>query len=245
MSKEIWWILRNEMKLLWPAYLLTLAFTFFLGLAASITFGELTDLLSNEESDLGRILLDNILVIFTPCLATIYMSRPYRELRTIREDPFGKRLALYRTMPIPVNILAKSRMWLMLMTLLTLSLAFFGSLTLFLPEVFFLEVSMGQLQLFFLFWFGYALALGACIVYIEFGTNGKVLYLAFFAFAFGAEVLIVTYNMAAGRSVGETVLSWISRSGAWLPLLSLAAGAVTFQVMERVLQNRLARRDYL
>ncbi|WP_167577678.1 hypothetical protein [Ammoniphilus sp. YIM 78166] len=66
-------------------------------------------------------MLDILFVITTLSLGAIFMSGPYLSFRTIKEDPFNKRMAMLRSLPIPVSVLSLSRMIMMLITLIVTS----------------------------------------------------------------------------------------------------------------------------
>src|SRR5690606_6010146 len=106
--------------------------------------------------------------------------RPYMSFAAFKEDPFNKRMAMYRSLPISLHAIVLSRTLLMLTTLFLVSTVFYLVLTLGLVNVtdFFTYISPLEYGYFIVFWGGYALALGGYNTFIEYGTNGKILHLA-------------------------------------------------------------------
>lgn len=173
------------------------------------------------------------------------MSKPYLSYRAAKENPYTKRLALLRSLPIPVSVLSLSRTIFMIMTLMTMSVAYYLAITVALPNGFFETVSITEYLLFILFWFGYALALAGMNPFMEYGTNGKILHtipFVFLALLFAAAFFVYPH-------FDQGIVSWsfglIREYGIGAVLLSLFAGVVGCFLWNRLLTIRLAKRDYM
>jgi len=175
MWKQSWWLTKKEMKYNGYAFIFTGLVTILFGLWASMPLHQAVQqvFVSLNHS----IVLDVIFVGLTPAFAALFMSVPYLSFRTIKEDPFSKRMAFYRVLPISIHVLSMSRMMLMLITLLIMSSLFYLTLTVALPEQFYEYMTVYEFVIFILLWLGYAFALGGSNTVIEFGTNGKFLFI--------------------------------------------------------------------
>ncbi|MFC4403994.1 hypothetical protein [Gracilibacillus xinjiangensis] len=244
MWKEPLTLVINELKILWKPYIATLLFTIMLGIFSSTMLSHLAEFLAEGEGSYNSVSLDIIFGMLTPWFTTIFLSSPYLSFKTVKEDPFGKRMALYRTMPISMKLLARSRMLLMLATFITLSLAFYLAMMISLPASFYHIVPSELFTAFILFWFGYSLAIGSLNVFIEYGTNGKVLYIFSFLCGFIIAILIILFNILGDAGVVETVIIMLQQSR-WPVVIMLLLGIISYTTWENLLRSRLNKRDYL
>lgn len=244
--KDAWWLARKELQF----YKIPLGFS----VLATILIAALISM--NLEQSIRNATLpemandqfwfiDFVFVLVTPSLAAIFMSGPYLSFRAIKEDPFSKRMAFYRSLPIPIKILALSRTIIMLITLTLLSIVFYSTITIALHDRLFQYLTFGEYFTFVLIWLGYAVALGGMNPYIEYGTSGKVLhlfpYLAFVLFAFG----IVLFYKIVGNGIVESTIMLSLKIGLPIAILFLLIGIVGCVIWHLLLTKRLSSKDYL
>jgi len=222
-----------------------LATILFAGISSLSLEQSIMNVLDIERMNDRFFLSDFMFIVFTPVLATIFMSGPYLNYKTIKEDPFSKRMAVYRSLPIPIKVLALSRTILMLMTLLLLSIVFYTTITFLLPNRIFEYLTISEYLVFIVIWLGYALSLGGAHTYLEYGTNGKVLhlfpYILIFLLVF---VFYLFYSFVEKGIVEYTIL--LSINIGWpIAFLFLIIGMVGCVLWHTLLTKRLSTKDYL
>lgn len=246
MWKDSWWLAKQEIKFQWPAFISTLMVTLIIAL---LTVSLLNQYVSKtfEWQDIyfNYWVLDLIFIGITPSFAALFMSSPYLSVRTIKEDPFGKRMEVYRSLPIPIEVLSKSRILLMFATLFVMSTAFYGTLLIALPASFYQHIPYTEFVIFILIWFGYAMGLGVLNTYIEFGTNGKILFL--FPVIFLVLFFLLSFFMynVAGYSIVEGSLLLIREFGWFAAVISLLFGFLGCYTINKLLKKRFLTRDYV
>jgi hypothetical protein len=232
------WLAQDEFRRTWPVLLVTGGATLLFGLIVALTFeGVYSNVARGEHpADFGLSLLLLLLVpnLLLNWFLGAYMA-PWR-------DFFTQQMAFYRSMPIPVRDLVRSRAVTMLVTLAFAAPVFFAPAYLIsggLRE----EVAVLDYLGFVLFWIGYALLAGGAHLCFELTMSGKLLFAmqcAFVAVIFAALfVLYVGYQMPLATRVMELVQAY----GPLLPATSLLLGAAGFWVGVRVAGRRLGMRD--
>ncbi|MDT8860546.1 hypothetical protein N0O92_09895 [Alkalihalobacillus sp. MEB130] len=246
MVNQAFWLVKKELKTNWTALLLTVLVVIFLGLFATIFLEQAARALFGQEvMYYNNPVLDILFVALLPSLSTIFMSGPYLSFQTIKDDPYTKRMAFIRTLPIPVKIVALSRTCLMLLILLLMSIAFFGAIVYKLPSDFYQFVSAKELIIFIFAWFGYSLALGGMNPFIEYGTSGKVLHLVPLFWIGLMMGLFVGFHSIVGYSIVEWSLLLISQYGWIVAVVSIIFGGIGSAFWHKLLTRRLAKRDYM
>ncbi len=245
MYKRAFKLVKTEIRMLFPAYILTFAVTVLLGLFSITFLKELINTLAGYQNHFNGVSVDILFVFLSPCLSIVFLSSPYLSLKTLKEDPFGKRIALFRTMPVPIKVLTKSRMLLMLITLLILSTTFYTTIVIGIRDIYHLVFTTQQLVSFLLFWFGFSLTIGGLNVYIESGTNGKMLYIFSFLYSLTIVSFIIVFNLNTKNSVVEKVAEWTQQYD-WMPsVVMIIIGLLSYNIWGIILQKRLSKRDYL
>lgn len=242
MWKEAWWLAVRELKYQWKAILATLLFTVFIALLTSELFTYLI-----QSKDTYRLyLLDVIFLGLTPSLATLFISKPYLSFSTISDDPFTKRIAFFRLLPIPIEVLSRSRMIFTMLLLVMMSLFFytviFLTLPLQIPEPFF---TSNEFLKFALFWFGYALALSGFMPFLEFGLNSRMFFILQFVIAAVLAIgLLSLYPMTE-----KGIIAWsfyLLKDWGWnAVILSWLIGTISVWGWKCALHHRFMYRDYV
>lgn len=245
MLKQAFWLAKKEIKYHRLSLLFTLLVTIFFALITSVLLDEsVQKTFGPDIMHYNFFLLDVIFFIFTVSLSANFMSGPYLSFRAIKEDPFSKRMAMLRTLPIPVPVLSLSRILMMLMTLLVLSSVFYGTLAIALPEQFFQHIGPVEFVVFILFWFGCALILGGLNPFIEYGTSGKVLHLTPYIYFVIMAVIFTAFYQLFDIGLVEMILLGVKSNGWTLALFSLLPGIVACFLWNKILTIRLLKRDY-
>ncbi|WP_018932183.1 hypothetical protein [Gracilibacillus lacisalsi] len=258
MWKNSWWIAKRELKMQIPGIILTLLFTIFIGIIITPTFYLNIINLFEDAGIYGSrlvfeghtvyidsILIDAIFLGFTPCLSALFMWGPYVSLRAIKEDPFGKRLAVYRSLPVSTEVLTLSRILFMLVIFVLFSAAFYLTITISVPNSIFIHLEYHQFLAFVLFWIGYALVIGSLNPYIESGTNGKVLYIYSFIMMVCLILVLFLVHQVWNTSIVNTTILLLTRAPVIPVIVSLTCGILGVITMAKLLNKRLSERDYL
>ena len=246
MVKDAWWLAKKELQFNKIPLAFSMLVTIFFGAMASLEFTQTIQNVVNPESAKDNFLfIDILFVLVTPALAAIFMASPYLSYRAIKEDPFSKRMAFYRSLPIPVEALALSRMMVMVVTLLMLSFVFYGTIILATYDQLFELVTIKEFAIFITIWLGYALTLGGMNPYIEYGTNGKVLHLFPYIFftIVGVGAFLIYFILGIG--IVETTLSLSINIGWSISLFFLIIGLLGFSFWNSLLTKRLSTKDYV
>src|SRR5690606_7154425 len=144
-------------------------------------------------------------------------------------------------------VLSTSRIFFMLLTLFIMSTAFY--LVMFAgfgySETFKQYVSNQEFLKFILIWIGYSMAVGGFNTYIEFGTNGKVLFIFSPIIMILLFVTIFLFYQLTGMGIVEWTLI-LAKGYGWLAVgISLLCGVLGCFLAYKLLKHRLLRRDYL
>ncbi|MCT8136737.1 hypothetical protein H1D32_02595 [Anaerobacillus sp. CMMVII] len=246
MLKQAFWLAKRELKNNWIAFFFTMIATVLFAGFTTLLLDQLARSLFGTEAILyNDLLLDIMFVAITPSLAAIFMSGPYLSFRTVTEDPFNKRMALLRSLPIPLKTLALSRTLMMLLTLLVMSTVFYTTIVFALPTHFYELITRSELLIFILFWFGYTLALGGINPFIEYGTNGKILHLTPFILLVVIFITMVIYRSIFEYSIVEMSFLFVKDYRWNLVTISLIVGVVGCWTWNRLLAMRLQKKDFM
>lgn len=249
MLKDAVWLAKKEYKYQWAGAILTFLVSIVMGLFAGIILADAGDLVLRVNSiSVTRFLLDLLFIGMAPSFATLFMSKAYLSYQEAKQDPYGKRMAVLRSLPIPVSVLALSRTLMMLFTLFVLSFAFYGTMAM----VVFVHsnsilgsMTSGEFMIFILVWFGYTLAFGGMNPYIEYGTNGKVLHILPFIYIGLFIILEMAFYHYFGQGIVEESIRLVKGIGWPLAALSLTVGGLCCYGWYKLLKNRLQNRDYV
>jgi len=248
--KDAVWLAKKEYKHHWMDVILTFLICMFIGSIVGLILADSSNrvLFTVNSISVNRFILDLFFIGAAPAFATLFMSKPYLSFKAAKNDPYGKRMAVLRSLPIPVSVLALSRTFLMLSTLAVMSFAFFGTMA-----TVILVFSNGILEVFtvdeffvFIFvWLGFMLALGGMNPYIEYGTNGKALHILPHIFI-GLFIIveIIFYNYFSQGMV-EASIVLVKDIGWPLALFSVVIGVICCYGWNKLLKRRLENRDYV
>jgi len=248
MFKEAVWLVKKEYQYQWLAFIGTFI--------ASIVLGGIVGLMLTGPSGSGfqdfsvflhRFLLDLFFVGIAPSLATFFMAKPYLSFQNARQNPYGKRMAVLRSLPVPISVLSLSRILLMLSTLVIMSLAFYGMMGTVLYGYMgrlFDTLTLGEYVIFGFFWFGFAMMVGGMNPYIEYGMKGTMLHVLPYLYM-ALFVVVEVIFMLNGIGMVEKSFELIKGVGWPAALISLVIGVLCCFGWNRLLKTRLENRDYL
>lgn len=247
MFQDAFWLATQEYKYHWLGLISTLM--------TGIVLGALTGLiLLNDGAGLrvnsvlvNQFIVDLLFIGMAPSFATLFMSKPYLSYKEAKQNPYAKRMAVLRTLPISVSVLAFSRILFMLMTLVIMSLAFYGMMAI----VLFLYSDggdfsgVGEFVIFMCVWFGFMLAVGGISPYIEYGADAKWIHILSYVYmALFILFEVALYNLF-GIGIVEKSILLIKNIGWPLAAASLLTGAICCYGWKTALQRRLENRDYI
>lgn len=249
MLKDAIWLAKMEYQHYWLAAILMFLLSLVFGMGTGFLLSESGNIVFEVNSNsMNRFLLDFIFIAMAPSFATLFLSKPYISYQVAKGDPYGKRMAVLRSLPIPVSVLALSRTILVLSNIVVMSIAFYGSMSVvgaFFSNGLFAMMSTGEWLVFIFIWVGFMLAVGGINPYIEYGTNGKFLHIFPFLYMglfFLAETVFYQFFK---QTVVETSLELVKDIGWPLAVISILIGSVFCYGWNKLLKNRLENRDYL
>ncbi|MDO7785914.1 hypothetical protein [Desulforamulus aquiferis] len=246
MLQQAIWLAKKEVRQSWVAILFTAVVTVLLALfTTQLLEQSVRKLFAMEPFFYNSFMIDIMFIGITPSLAAIFMSGPYLSYRTINEDPYVKRMAFFRSLPIPIKTLALSRTFIMLATLISMSSVFYMIIAFGLSDTFFQNITPNEFLVFIFFWFGYTLALGGFNPFIEYGTSGKVLHITPFVLIGVLIIIMVIFRYLSNYSFVEWSLLLVKDFGWVIALISLLVGIIGCFSWNQLLTNRLLKRDFL
>ncbi|MFD1851627.1 hypothetical protein [Oceanobacillus bengalensis] len=249
MIKDAIRLAKMEYKHHFMAVILTFLASIFIGLITGLLLTESSAIKWRVDSPfMNRLLLDLIFVGVAPAFATFFMAKPYLSFQTAKHDPYVKRMALLRTLPVPVSVLALSRTLLMLSSLVIMSLAFYGTMiaVVFINTASFSELmTASELFIFIVVWLGYMLTMGGLNPYIEYGTSGKTLHTIQFIFGGIFLIFALLLYKFRGQGIVEISIQLVKSIGWPMAIISIVIGIICCIGWNKLLKNRLENRDYL
>lgn len=231
-----WHIFRYEMRQSWIGILITMLFFAYLSL---IMIPGLNELLAQEQSDTNIGWLADFLYLTLLPIMSFLMNRSVFRHRT--DDPFTRKLAYLKTMPISMNAIVISRMMLMISVLIPVS-AFFFTLQYLLTEKLNEMLSIDQYLIFVFIWIGYSIITGCAFVYVEQAYSGKVYF--FFSMASMVLYLIMAALlwMVEPKILNVVLEAAHNREFVW-PLLMIVSALGVVALTAVMIRRRLAARD--
>ncbi|GGG16293.1 hypothetical protein [Paenibacillus abyssi] len=185
-------------------------------------------------------LLDFMYLSLLPNLGFV-MNRTM--FRYWRDDPFTKKIAAWRTMPISPAHIAAARFILLSIVLIAGWLYFFSLEYIFI-SAFHEKLSFLQYIGFAAFWLGYALIFACQYVYLELGFSGKFYVSACFVYFALFGLLTYLINLSGDGAVFG-VIKAVQNGQWWISALSLAVAVVALLFTNLMLRKRLAKRNLL
>ncbi|QYR22616.1 hypothetical protein KZ483_06550 [Paenibacillus sp. sptzw28] len=227
-------LFQHEMRRSWLGLLLTMLFFTYMSI---VTMPLFTMVLQGEDGGWAG---DFVYLSVLPSMSFL-MNRSL--LKYWLNDPYTRKLAYWRTMPIGLTSIVLARMMQLVTVLVIVGIFFFTAQYLMLNELREL-LSPGEYVYFALTWLGYSLAIGSTYVYFEQAINGK-LYLIIcigYLILFGISVLVF---WTADVQLLKSSIEAAQRHNVMWPAGALTLGAAVMIFTGIVLRKRLATRNLL
>lgn len=232
-----WQLVRFELKTGWSGIIITgilFAYMAIMGMAF------LDDLFAGELTRSASWAPDFIYLAVLPNMGFL-MSRTV--LHYWRDDPYSRKLAVWRALPIRVQHIVLGRLLLMALVAAPIALLFFGlqyglsgSARDALDPIAYMNFS--------LFWFAYSLFFGTMFVYCELGFSGKTYFIiCCCSFLYYGPLTYLLW--LTGETAIERVLN-AAAAGSWLPALcAWAVALIGIAFGRRAIERRIQSRDLL
>ncbi|KKE80770.1 hypothetical protein DTX80_16135 [Bacilli bacterium] len=249
MFKDAFWLVKMEYKQQWIAVISTFIMCLIVGLFMGTFLSGFTSFhFEVNSTSFDSYFLDFLFLGLAPSFATLSMAKPYLSYRVAKHNPYGKRMAVLRSLPISVSVLALSRTLFMLCTLVIMSFAFFGAMSIiiliFSNNI--LEwMTIGDYVIFVFVWFGFMLTIGGLNPYVEYGMKGKMLHFIPFIYMGFVIIIEIIFFTFFNQSVIEAILQLIKSYGFIVAIVSILIGIVSCYEWNKILKRRLEKRDYI
>ncbi|WMT41565.1 ABC-2 transporter permease [Paenibacillus sp. D2_2] len=135
-------------------------------------------------------LADYLMLMMVPMIGFFFSRRSFNYLK---EDSYTRMLCYYRTLPIPVKTVMKSRYVQLVFTIIFNSIILFSTIYfvfIFLNK----EMSVIEYISFALTWIGYALIINGLYIYLEFLKRGKIYF--WLGMLLMLSMVIITFAVA-------------------------------------------------
>ncbi|MBU8791884.1 hypothetical protein NSA56_13485 [Oceanobacillus caeni] len=247
--KDAFWLVKMEYKQQWIAVISTFIMCLIVGLFMGTFLSGFTSFhFEVNSTSFDSYFLDFLFLGLAPSFATLSMAKPYLSYRVAKHNPYGKRMAVLRSLPISVSVLALSRTLFMLCTLVIMSFAFFGAMSIiiliFSNNI--LEwMTIGDYVIFVFVWFGFMLTIGGLNPYVEYGMKGKMLHFIPFIYMGFVIIIEIIFFTFFNQSVIEAILQLIKSYGFIVAIVSILIGIVSCYEWNKILKRRLEKRDYI
>ncbi|QHS21743.1 hypothetical protein GWK91_01745 [Virgibacillus sp. MSP4-1] len=249
MLKDAIWLATNEYKQNITAVFITFFASSLLGFILGGTFTNPDPfIIKIRSTSVTPYLFDFMIIGTAPAFSSLFMSKPYLSYKSARKNPYLKQMAVLRTLPITLSALALSRILFMILTLLTMSLAFFGSIGILIavfPDYVLTLFTISELILLMIVWFGFMLAVGGLSPFLEYGTSGKALHIIPFIYVAIITIAIIVFYQYFSSGIAENIIGLVKTVGWPVALFSMTIGIAGCLGWNRLLQQRMANKDFL
>jgi MFS family permease len=235
--QHVWWLTKHELKTRWLSILLTVVGTVFFGIIAGSL---MHDYIGRGNAFWSH---DFVFIFCISSLGSLFVSKEYTSWGTIREEPFLKRQAFFRSLPIPLKVLARGRMLFTLIVLLIMSIVFWSTAYIVLWGMDSSLLNMFDPIYFTLFWFGFALIFSGLVPFMEFGMRAKVWMVMYFFSAFIIIFIVIGFYLLTGMWIFEVAFTAVNMYGVWPGIVTVACGAVSCAVWVRLLEKKMSTID--
>ncbi len=198
------------------------------------------EIVTGERIGIATWALDYIYMTLLPCLGL--MSRQLMRFYW-KTDPYTKKLASLRIMPISLKQIAMGRL-IQLMVMLLPAQAIFYILYYYGIRMMEIETSLSSYLLHTFLWLGYSMIYSIAVIYLETGYSGKKYSIIYCLLMFVLLVFTVTYAITTGESIVIQLMQAIDKGYWWISAVGIAAGIAALPIGCRAITKRLERRQY-
>ncbi|UVI28973.1 hypothetical protein [Paenibacillus spongiae] len=234
-----WRLYQHELRHSWAGLIFSILFYAYIALIISPSMGELFQAAEDSEQ-IWKWLIDFFYLTILPNMGFI-MNRVM--FRYWHNDPYTRKLAYWRTMPIGLLSLVISRMILLLTTLLIVGTIFF-TLQYFLVGGLREAMNPGQYLLFAACWWAYSLIAGSLYMFFEQAYNGKVYFIICLCSLLIYFPLLMLCWWIGFHPVSDS-MQLAQNSNPIGAIVMLIAGAAAFMASGHFVKNKLGTRSLL
>ncbi|QHT59613.1 hypothetical protein GXP70_06370 [Paenibacillus lycopersici] len=231
-------LLRLEGRRGWIGLLLTMASFAYLGVFMIIPLLHAMSDPGEEQSYSWAV--DFLYLTLMPIMGFL-MNR--NTLNCWNRDPYTRRLAYYRTLPISWNTIVVSRM-LQHAIVLTIVFAFYFTLQYLLSGFMREQLAVGDYVLFVLIWYGYALMAGATYIFFELTLKGNAYIIVCFLYVIVYALIDLILWATHTNLIESTIAAAREHHYAW-PVLSVVLGAALAVLLGALTRMRVVKRGLL
>jgi hypothetical protein len=238
--KSAWRMARFGWRRDWPGMLFTLLFAVYGGLICGFT---LDSIIRNEETIEIRVLdviTDSMYLMVFPVFGQLMNSTA---IFVMRSDIYSKKLAHWRTMPIPLKTIVSAR-WLNAVLLSIVNGLVYQLMQFAVSPAIREQLSWaGWLGAGFV-WFGYSLAIQAAIIWMEMGVSGRR-YVVFYWVFVGCCLLLAGALRLFDVKLVRAVMGELQAGHYFWLAASAAVAAAAMIAGYRLTLRRLRERSYV
>lgn len=195
--KDAWILFKRDLYIDRMYLIWNVLFMIYTGVMLSFLFRSI-------DTDTERFLSpvsDFMMLLMIP-ITGFYFSR--RSFNYIKEDSYTQMLKFYRTLPIPITTVVKSRLIQMITAFIFNGIIFYPILYLSAPLIR-SELSVSQYLAFILTWMGGAILLNSIFIYFEFLKSGRTYMWITMALIFSVALMAFVLNLFDMNLVGITM----------------------------------------
>ncbi|MCR2803292.1 hypothetical protein [Paenibacillus soyae] len=232
-----WYLAKEEFRRIRWKHVMTIIFIGYLSLFLVPMFA---DTYEGEEMGMMYWAVDFVTLTLLPCLG--FMSTQSFG-HYWKSDPYTKKLAAWRVMPIRPNQIVLGRILLFILNALPALIVFF--------LIFYLVVRMEAPDIelaafipFAIMWIGYSIAMGILYIYFEIGFSGKIYFWFCMIFTLGFLIGMIITSLLLKKSLIVESYRLCEEGGWWMALIGLVLVAVSIYIGRPLLEKRLKTRSY-
>lgn len=231
-------LFHHEMRRSWVGLLITMVFFTYVSIVMMPIFNELLN--EKASDDNVRWVGDLIYLTLLPSMGFL-MNRSY--MKYWQKDPFTRKIAYWRTLPIGLTSIVLARMLQLITVLSIVGALFFISQYLLLDELRAL-VTPCECVIFALTWIGYALTVGATYVIFEQLLSGKKYLAVCLSYILVFVVVAIISWLTDMELVLQTIKASQDHELIW-PINSLLIGIIVTTTAGFWIRRKLASRNFM
>ena len=190
--------------------------------------------------------IDVLIVMILPFLGSLYLSREYFAFNTmVSNEPFVKRLQFYRMWAIPLQTIAWSRMFYMM---ICLAVSFIGFLLTFITITWSSYSQLwgiGNYVIFIIVLISFAVALGGLTPYFEFAAKGNKILIGQTLYMLLALFLAIMSNVLTKRPLHLWIIQ-LTDSYSWIVAgIAVSIAVLGIILFQRLLVSGLQRKEFM
>ncbi|MBB3114543.1 hypothetical protein FHS18_006664 [Paenibacillus phyllosphaerae] len=233
-------LFRHEMRRSWVGIVVTMAFFTYIAFALMLVMGETIGEQASGETSNEAWFIDFMFLTLLPNIAFTMNRTAFKYWST---NPFTRKLAYWRTMPISLDSIVMARMLQLVVTLALVGIYYFAIQYAMVGELRDI-LTIGQYVLFILPWMGYALLVSSLYMFAEQTVNGKI-YMVICILCIVLYALLVLGLWWIDLQPVSLTLQWAKEGNGLPAIVMLMAGAAVLLAAGHVVRNKLLKRSLI